>query len=323
MPSLQSLIISQNVTAQMRRPVIHIGANKTGSTTLQRSLFSKHSDIHYLGEDCAGYETYSALLNSMIADDDLFYPAEQCRQLFEKYMHASAGRTLLYSSEDLTTSSIPYTCARRLKNLMPDAKILLVVRSQLTAIPSFYTNHGAFLKPAPDRYYRRHVSFDDWMSYQLTVTKYGALTSYYYDKVLSIYSDLFGIENIYVLLFEEFVNDKKVFLEKLCRILEIVDIDEAIRLAEGRHERQSISARKFAYNRFRTSFFWSTSFSQLLPAGQVLAEAFNKFLIAGPRARHVLSDSWERKIVDLYAEGNATLSATFGLPLEKYGYPLA
>lgn len=48
----------------MPRAIIHIGANKTGSTTLQRCLFSKTDKLVYLGEDCKDYISYKDILNS-------------------------------------------------------------------------------------------------------------------------------------------------------------------------------------------------------------------------------------------------------------------
>lgn len=307
----------------MNKSVIHIGANKTGSTTLQRALFSRHSGLHYLGEDGAGYEVYGELLNSMIADDDLYYPADRCRDLFQQHLQQAAGKTFLYSSEDVMTSRIPRRCAERLKSLVPDARILLVIRNQLTAIPSFYVNHGAFLKPAPPSYYRRYVSFDDWMAFQMMFSKYGALASYYYDRLLTLYADMFGSENIHVLLFEEFLDDRKTFVERLCRVLELDDVGEAMTLIDGRHERPSITARLLAYNRFRTKFFWGVSFSGYIPFGKVIAGALQRFLDSGPRAKVELSLAWQRKISSLYAKDNLALAKLYKLPLEKYGYPMA
>jgi len=197
-----------------------------------------------------------------------------------------------------------------------------VIRSQSTAVPSFYASHGAFLKPAPPSYFRRHVSFDDWMSFQTMFIKYGALASFFYNRQLSIYSDLFGNENVHILLFEEFIGDKKGFLEKLCQVLDI-DFDEAMVLLEERHERQRVTSRMLAYNRFRTSFFWGVPFSSCIPGGRAMAAAFQRFIESGSSAKVEMSPAWQEKIFDLYAEDNRALATTHNLPLDKYGYPVA
>ncbi len=305
----------------MRKPVIHIGANKTASTTLQRALFSHHSGLHYMGEDGAGYEDYKEIVNSMVADDDLYYPAERCRDLFQRHYSQVSDQTFLYSNEDVMTSRIPVLCAKRLKSLIPDAKVLLVIRNQNTAIPSFYANHGAFLKPAPPRYFRRHVSFDDWLSFQAMFPKYGALASFFYNRLVSVYADLFGAENVHILLFEELLEDKKSFIEKLCRVLDI-DVDEAIKLLGERHERQRITSRMLAYNRFRTWFFWGVPFLNYMPGGDRMADRFQRFIESGSSAKIEMTTIWREKLFELYAEDNSALVTTYDLPLGQYGYPV-
>ena len=306
----------------MRRSVIHIGANKTASTTLQRALFSQHSGLYYMGEDGVGYEDYRDIVNAMVTDDDLHFPADVCRDLFDRHVSQASDKTFLYSNEDVMTSRIPVLCAQRLKSLIPDARILLVIRDQNTAIASFYANHGAFLKPAPPSYYRRHVSLDDWLSSELMFIKYGALASFFYNRLLSNYADLFGPDNVHVLLFEELIADKKVFVEKLCQVLD-VELNEAIKLLAERHERPRITSRMLAYNRFRTWFFWGVPFTSYIPGGRWMAAAFQQFIESGPSANVELSQVWREKISDLYAKDNQALALAYDLPLDKYGYPLA
>ena len=305
----------------MSKQVIHIGANKTASTTLQRALFSHHSGLNYVGEDGEGYEHYKEIVDAMVNDDDLYFPAEQCNQLFSDILNRTEQRTFLYSNEDVMTSRVPVQCARRLKSMLPEAKVLLVVRNQYTAIPSFYANHGAFLKPAPPSYFRRYVSFDDWMNYQTMFIKYGALASFFYNRLLSIYSELFGEENTHVLMFEEFVKDKTSFVKKLSEILEI-DIKEADQLLGERHERQRITSRMLAYSRFRTSFFWGVQFSEYIPGGALLAEKLMRHLESGLSAKIEVPDEWNRRILNLYGKDNRELATKYKLPMEEYGYPL-
>lgn len=305
----------------MRQVVIHIGANKTASTTLQRALFSKHTGLHYMGEDAAGYEGYASIVNSMVNDDDLHFPSEECSALFRKHLSEEVDKTLLYSNEDVMTSRIPATCAKRLHDFLPDAEILLVIRNQYTAIPSFYANHGAFLKPAPPSYFRRHVSFDDWIKHQVAFIKYGALASFMFDRLLSVYAKLFGEQRMHVLLFEEFVANKQQFIEKLSDILHI-DSSEASELLQTGHERKRYTNRMLAYNKFRTSFFWGVPFSDYLPFGHSVVKQLSSFLSAGDPARIALGHDMKQVIHDLYCEDNAALAAKYNLPLAQYGYPI-
>lgn len=305
----------------MTRSVIHIGANKAASTTLQRALFSKHTGLHYVGEDAEGYPGYAELVNSMVSDDDLHFRAEECSRLFKEHLAAEPEKTFLYSNEDVMTSRIPTVCARRLHEYIPNAEILLIVRNQYTAVPSFYANHGAFLKPAPPSYFRRHVSFNDWIAYQLMFIGYGALASFKYNTLLSVYEELFGRDHVHVLMFEEFLRDKGTFVERLSTILRI-DPGEAYRALEYSHERKRYTNRMLAYNKFRTSFLWGVDLTKYLPFGGVLSKWFEMFLEGGRAAQVVMSNEIKEKLHALYGTENALLAAKYNLPLGQYGYPL-
>jgi len=304
----------------MPHSVIHIGANKTASTTLQRALFKENNQLQYLGEDGDGYSDYAPLVNALVNDDDLFYPAEACAELFNRNQAQAVEKTFLYSNEDIMTSQIPLICAGRLQTLMPTAEVVLIMRNQQTAVPSFYANHGAFLKPAPPSYFRRHVTIEDWIAHQAIFSKYGALASFKYDQFESIYSSLFS-GRLHILLFEEFVSNRQAFVEKLSAILRI-DAVAAMNALQSSHERRRFTGRMLAYNRFKTSFFWKVNLTKFLPFGAQFARLFDDYLSRGAPAKISVSPSIRQKIHELYCEGNSKLVEKYDLPLEQYGYPL-
>ena len=305
----------------MPRAVIHIGANKTGSTTLQRCIFARSEGLVYLGEDCAGYENYRDILNSLVSDDDFHFDEERTREIFKRFISACGEKTFLYSNEDIMTSRVPSQCARRLHQFLPDAEILVVVRNQLTAIPSFYANHGAYLKMVPRKYWRRYVSFGDWMGYCTEFIKYSPLDSYFYNKILTLYTSLFGREKIHVLLYEDFVNAKVKFIEDLCGILGI-DKEEALMHLQERRERRRNTQREFRYHQFRTLFLRGRSLGGRLPFGAGLRRIWRRFLEGGPPADGFVSDAWRNRIVELYREDNMKLAKEYHLPLRELNYPM-
>ena len=148
------------------RQLIHIGGNKTASTSLQRRLFAKHPGIQYLGEDCEGYTELRTILDSLVADDDSHFNFETAKELFSgRFNVRNKDATCVYSNEDIMTSFLPSVCAARLKALLPDAHVVMVIRNQLSVWPSWYANHGAYLKNVPRRYWKQHVGFDEWLDY--------------------------------------------------------------------------------------------------------------------------------------------------------------
>jgi len=306
----------------MSRAVIHIGANKTGSTTLQRCLFARTEDLVYLGEDCAGYENYRDALNSLVSDDDIHFDYEATKEIFREFMLSCGKRTFLYSNEDIMTSRVPTQCAQRLHDLLPDAMVLVIVRNQLTAIPSFYANHGAYLKMVPRRYWRRYVSFDEWMEYCTEFIKYSPLDSYFYHKILNLYESLFGKQKIHILLYEDFVNDQEKFVNDLCSILRIQK-DEALKLLRGKRERRRNTKREFRYHQLRSLFLRDVSFCHPLPLEAAFMRIWRNFLEKGAPADGFMSDYWRDKIVELYKGDNTKLATEYHLPLKEYGYPVA
>jgi hypothetical protein len=115
----------------------------------------------------------------------------------------------------------------------------------------------------------------------------------YYDTI-RYYADLFGRDRLSVLLFEDFVEDKREFLETLSLFLGI-DGGQAWELARDGHENKS----------------------QVAPTqGGVLAR-----LASGIRGDPIPADRHER-LWNLYREGNRKLEEEFHLPLGKRGYPV-
>jgi len=306
------------------KKILHIGANKAVSTTLQRNLFATHSEISYLGEDCHNYADYNFYLKSMVNDDDMFFDDDTCSNIFKQYddKAQAENKIFIYSNEDIMTSSIPTIVANRLGRYMEGADVLLVIRNQITAIESFYINHGAYLKPAPPSYYRKYVSFDDWLSYFLMFPNYGPLASYMYNRFLTIYSDLFGKEKIHILLFEEYISNKSVFLEKLCNVLNI-DKHEAEARLHNAHERQSSTERMFIYKRIRSHYLKDIAISSYLPFGIKLSRLMHNYLESGEKAKIKQYEKWIDTISKIYAADNSVLAKDYNLPLEQYNYPLA
>ena len=302
--------------------VVHIGANKTASTTFQRALFARSPRISYLGEDCERYDEIRETLDSLVWDDDLHYRRAEVSELFGRALAARGDRTLVYSNEDIMRSRVPALCARRIRELLPEAEIVMVVRNQLTALPSWYANHGAYLKGVPRRYWRRYVSFDEWMSYCLAFLNYSPLDGFFYQRQAALYASLFGRERIHVLLYEDFVGDRDRFVKDFCSLLG-VDAGDAGRALEGSHERRRYTMRSHRYHRFRSWFLPNRDLTRLVPGGGALSRAWMGFLEAGAPADGFMSDAWRTRIVDLYGADNQKLAREYGLPLREHGYPLA
>ena len=210
--------------------------------------------------------------------------------------------------------------ARRLKDVFPAAKILFTIRNQFDILTAAYLSRGRLLAYVPKKYSGLHVSFDDWLKLSLENIERSYLGHIDYVKTVDYYADLFGKENVSVLLLEEFVTDRKTYMEKLAAVLNI-DVEEALTLTENKHEHREISQSQLNFERFRTRLYPLSRvplvFGMVKPVFS-LRGLFRK----DKSAKVTVSEKWRERLAPMYREGNRKLADVYGLPLEKFGYPL-
>jgi hypothetical protein len=294
------------------REVLHIGGNKTASTLLQRQLFLRHPRIAYLGEECAVSSAAQAVLEILVHEDDSFYDAAEANRIFSHARNATTASLLVFSNEDLMGGRHPTTGARRLASLMPDATVVMVVRNQLTALESWYANHGAFLKGVPRRYWRRHVGLEEWLDYCFAFPFQTPIESLNYARYFDIYAQLFGSSKIRVLTYEMLLADPPAYFRAWADVLELSDDDVAAHL-NGKRERARNSARRHALNK------WTSHAPRLQRVAEMLV---GDWIDSGPGVRITLPEAWKSRIAERYAEGNRRFAAAAHLDLAGLGYPI-
>lgn len=302
--------------------IFHIGGNKTGSTTLQRRLFSKHPNVCYLGEDCDGYDKLKPWLDSLVAEDDSFFDFEEIKGIFlERFGSGAEGRACVFSNEDIMTSAMPSVCASRLKKLDSDAQIVMVVRNQLTVWPSWYANHGAYLKNVPRGYWRKHVSLEDWLDYCFSFPKQTPVEAMNYERFFKIFRETFSASQIHVLLYEDLLQDPAGYYKKWSEILKISDQDIGSYMA-SHIERRRHSVRRMNYDKLISQASVIPGLEKSLAALFRYAVPLREWVDSGPPARIELPEIWRARIANYYRKTNASLAEMTGLDLAQYGYPL-
>jgi len=292
--------------------LIHIGANKTASTLLQRRLFAKHPAIAYLGEDCADFDGIGKELETLIQRDDSYFDERSAEELFRRRAEEPGRSVLVFSSEDILTARHPSVCATRLKRLMPDAKVVLVVRNQLSTWPSWYINHGAYLKGVPKRYWRRHVRFEEWLDYCFAFPDQTPVEAMNYWRHWETFAKAFGREQINVLLYEDLIKDPSAYYGQWAELLGLPAAEVAAQLT-GKRERNRYSHRRFCFDRWKASIPLSETFLESL---------LSSWMDRGAPAETVLPPEKEKDIRNYYAAGNRSLEEMTGLPLAQNGYPV-
>ena len=303
---------------------IHPGFGKSGTTTIQRNIFGKHSQILSIGRP------YSDLNNQIRREiggiDGVNYDDARVTSLLDEALSnndPSKHKCIVWSDEKLVSNAyMRSTVANRLKGFFPDSHVLFTIRNQITALESFYGNHGRLIKCAPEPHNGRFVSLDNWLaySYQNKETTYLGLIDYF--ASISMYEKLFGEDRVHVFLFEELLNDKRHFSEKLSKLLSIDKDQTFTLLTQGTQRNPRDPGRTVSYARLRERVLPGVSMERMLPFGSTLKDRFSKFLAKGKGTKVEIPDNWKKPLNEFYGEGNSKLIKMKGLPLEEYGYPL-
>jgi hypothetical protein len=290
--------------------IIHIGGNKTASTLLQRQLLSGQENIKYFGEDCINYDDLKDIINNMIHEDSFYYDANELISKFNLNNIEDNKTRIVFSNEDIMGSRHPSIGAKRLKKIFPNAQILMIIRNQLDVFPSWYINHGAYLKNVPKKFWRKYVNINNWLDYCFSFSKNSPVQAMNYYKYFQIYSEVFGEENIIVIPYEDIFLDKTGFCKKLSVIFDVLptEIENVFSL---KSERPRNSKLKYQIHKI---FGFSHKISKTIYA------FLSPIDYSGP-AKVKLPRKWRNKINFQYANSNFALSKKIGINLKKYGYP--
>lgn len=226
--------------------VIHIGANKTATTSFQDYLFSKTKHIGYIGNKRIQTKKIQTELKNLRMQDDFSYDSSYLKKKI-KQIKKKKINVFLYSDEDILTSNNLSRCSRRLKSLLPSAKIVLIIRNQISALESWYFSHGKFLKMVPKKYFGKHVSFNDWLSYCfefkqdfVTPLQSSPIKAMDYYEIASIFSKNFGLKNINILIYEDLLYKKNETFIKWSKLLGINKGDIKLKISKKKFLRKSI-----------------------------------------------------------------------------------
>lgn len=307
--------------------LVHIGYHKTATTWFQRVLFPCVRNVRLVPRETA--------VAAFIEPGALqFDPA-----LTRSWIGADRGERLILSLESL--SGYPHNCglagamskdmAQRLRLTLPGADIVVFIRRQPEALLASYAQyvyaggtHSLRHYLWPERYRSpKHDRRDRFPRFSLDHFDYLPLLRYY--------RELFGPGRVHVFLYEAFRADPTAFLEAFCA-----------RFALACDQPPATAAR---HNPSYPPWLLAVArCSNLFTAGRVV-DKFHLLHVPGwfevsrwlwrrlarifpgrrgsarPECRFDASDL--AAIHARYAASNRRLAIEFGLPLERYGYPLA
>lgn len=289
--------------------VLYVGLQKSGSTFL-RHYFWSHPDV-YCDRHAMFFQTAEADIATRGADAvradyerrfDATRPARRCHiDMYESigmgYLFRDtanwSGASFLDPAETLArgpADPTPELLAARVKATLPDAKILMTIRNQVTWLDSGYRHFLSHL-PADQR------QFSDFLA---SPEGKISLDAGHFDRSVALYDRLFGADNVLILPLEQLERDETAALQRLVAFLDIPFMP--------------YQAEQKNFNRGNPA---------PPPAGAAPQPGLvDRLLGRKPAPERPISAAEEKVIRAMYAASNFRLGQRIGLDLGAMGYPI-
>lgn len=318
--------MDNSLACNLGRPLVHVGFHKTASTLLQKMLFAR-TDLGFERPRDDRIRIQSDFVKMGPFDAMPEAAAKDYRRAAREA--ASAGRTLVISHERL--SGYPASgafdaplIAQRIKNCLPDARILIFVREQCDLISSFYsqyiTDGGSMSlrclgRPVQPRMYRR-PQFE--------------LDTFAFVKTIEYYRDLFGPENVLVIPYEALRHDPWLVAQA---IAEHAGQDPA-RIPANIFETRANSGMPILMQMLRRHLNGLVNRNQLAPHAPIRFGPFERWYVRTKclfeltRAidrpfRNRLKRQVRALVGDHFAQTNRELQQLTSYDLQRFGYRMA
>lgn len=188
----------------MRSPIVHIGFHKTATSWFQTSVYPKVTSHRLIDRDlvrgtfmdCDAFDFDPVGARDRLELDATLLPPLICEEELSGILHIGAAST--YIAKEV---------AHRLHATMPDARIIIVVRSQLDAAASWYMQ---YLKEGGTASARRYFFPDEYIypgRLMLFKTARFDFSQLDYSGLIKAYDELFGRDKVHVFAFEDLSRD--------------------------------------------------------------------------------------------------------------------
>jgi Sulfotransferase family len=319
-------------TADFAAPVlVHIGYHKTGTKWLRAALFEDPST----GYGLISKETRP--VRSLVRDRPLDFDPVRTRSrldpLIDEARAAGLVPVVCWGRLAGHAYSGGYDCkeiASRLKAVLPDARILVVIREQRGVILSTYKQYVRsggvcsvehFLHPATDRGWRV-PGFE--------------LGYFDYDRLIRHYQSLYGRDSVLAIPYEQLVEDRGAFIARIAEFADRPVSDEIVEQARALIPANTAkTALNLAVRRGLNQLGPRTEINPapLLESKRLSRVGTNlrkKVKLPHSRALDALGNRSEARlrravseaVGDHYVESNRVTSELIGLDLASYGWML-
>jgi hypothetical protein len=347
---------------KMKKLIVHIGYPKTATTTLQINVFYnlyKSGKINFLGrateaEDSVinnRFKLFNSLWMFSKLGPGIPLTEEERQEALDNYKERDHQEDInllrgslnqnslnLYSDESLLVpcwrlsrfTSNPIGLKTIFDDGKTEIKILIVLRAQPKLMQSWFVQlySRVFQKQnrkgldTPSKLY-----FNEGQELELKAGEFSEIFNFY--DVISSYSDIFGRDNVKILLFEDLVNDRPYFISQLSEILGVKP--ELINSYIENEKPQNVKTRKnekYVLEKKHDNFLVRMLFGvqKALPKNikstlkkyTPLKTFLNNLLISDQSVEVPELTADEKKaIFEFYQKSNMLLADEFGISVEK------
>ena len=308
----------------MNSSIIHVGYPKTATTWFQNHFYANINNYNYIARP--------DLFKHFIEPDIFTYNASKALE------NLKAGDKPMLVCEELLMGGIDIgfgngsylrEMALRLKATFPNPRIVLFLRNQVETIASWYYQYvrtgGSY---SPKRFLFRNNMYNlfykeyDLFSFKLLE----------YDKIIDLYTSVFGTENVDIYLYEDLDKNGKVFFDRFIGIynfeLSAPDEIEWLKKPNRRYRTSILKIARFVNmftykNHVFKRYFFHVPY--LYEFSLRVFQRLNNCKLFGPRAssQTILGKSTIAYIEEYYKESNRRSMEKHKLhTLKDYGYPL-
>ena len=317
--------------------LLHVGLTKTGTKTIQKSLFSCHSQIYYLGKieqnqmprGCLSALVYD-ILETALWKRGQPLALGRIKELYQNKLlpEVPQGKLFVGSWESFGNSKthIYLERLRRIKAIFNKCRVMINLRNHLFQIPSQYLQnlHGHFVKQnRPWMGTAPVVKIEEWFE-KWAKHRQGIHNLFCYSQNIQASINLLGRENVGVFLFEELVENPEQYYRNVCGFMGI-DPEEGVKLSGRQHLNKRISQNQIDFLKTLNASWWRRMMVKRKPLKvrkQMMEQITDRHIGTLTPARVFLTSELTQEIAAASQIGHQWLVENLDLPLEKYGYPL-
>lgn len=309
----------------MSRPIVHIGYHKTATTWFQKSFYPHVRNFAYVDR--------LKVKRAFLRDTPFAFDPERARAVLE----LPADEPPILCEEELSGylhngglgGHLSAEVARRIKAVLPDARIVIFVRSQPSMIAATYQQYirgGGTRSVGRYLFAERHLRGAAAEPYKIPRFSFAHFD---YDRLVAHYDGIFGREDVLVVPYEEFSRRPEATIATMAERLGMdVELGGKADKAVNRSYGAALIPLARAMNLFTARTVLDKRVLLDVPGWygvrRFILERLNATGAFGrpPSPERLLGRDVVRHIEERYAPSNRRLMALRDLPLGELGYPV-